>query len=103
MLRTNVPADDLTADDTVRAYKSLAHVERAFRSLKTVDIRPIYHYVCPRVRAHVLVCSSDCSWFRRVAGGRRYDLRRLGVRAAAPSDDICSDWHAVVPAMSFAA
>jgi Transposase DDE domain len=105
VLRTNVPADDLTADDTVRAYKSLARVERAFRSLKTVDldIRPIYHYVSPRVRAHVLVCSSDCSWFRRVAGGRRYDLRRLGVRAAASSDDICSGWHAVVPAMSFAA
>lgn len=58
VLRTNVPADDLTADDTVRAYKSLAHVERAFRSLKTVDldIRPIYHYVSPRVRAHVFLC-----------------------------------------------
>jgi hypothetical protein len=58
VLRTNVPADDLTADDTVRAYKSLARVERAFRSLKTVDldIRPIYHYVSPRVRAHVFLC-----------------------------------------------
>jgi hypothetical protein len=53
-----VPADDLTADDTVRAYKSLARVERAFRSLKTVDleIRPIHHYVSPRVRAHVFLC-----------------------------------------------
>jgi hypothetical protein len=58
VLRTNVPADNLTADDTVRAYKSLARVERAFRSLKTVDldIRPIYHYVSPRVRAHVFLC-----------------------------------------------
>jgi hypothetical protein len=54
VLRTNVPADDLAADDTVRAYKSLACVERAFRSLKTVDldVRPIYHHVSPRVRGH---------------------------------------------------
>jgi Transposase DDE domain len=105
VLRTNVPADALNTADTVRAYKSLASVERAFRSLKTVDldIRPIFHWVSPRVRAHVLVCSSDCSWFRRVAGGRRYDLRRLGIRATASSDDICSSRHAVVPAMSFAA
>jgi hypothetical protein len=58
VLRTNVSADHLTADDTVRAYKSLARVERAFRSLKTVDleIRPIHHYVSPRVRAHVFLC-----------------------------------------------
>ena len=55
VLRTNVPADALNAADTVRAYKSLAGVERAFRSLKTVDldIRPIFHWVSPRVRAHV--------------------------------------------------
>jgi transposase len=65
--------DALNAADTVRAYKSLANVERAFRSLKTVDldILPVFHWVSPRVRAHVLVCSSDCSWFARVAGGRR--------------------------------
>jgi hypothetical protein len=58
VLRTNVPADALDAADTVRAYKSLASVERAFRSLKTVDldIRPIFHWVSPRVRAHVFLC-----------------------------------------------
>jgi hypothetical protein len=58
LLRTNVPADALDAADTVRAYKSLARVERAFRSLKTVDldIRPIFHWVSPRVRAHVFLC-----------------------------------------------
>jgi transposase len=58
VLRTNVPADALNAADTVRAYKSLAGVERAFRSLKTVDldIRPIFHWVSPRVRAHVFLC-----------------------------------------------
>ena len=105
VLRTSVPAEAISTADTVRAYKSLARVERAFRCLKTtdLDIRPIYHWVSPRVRAHVLVCSSDCSWFGRVAGGRRYDLRRLGIRAAASSNDICSSRHAVVPATSFAA
>src|SRR5882757_3381973 len=52
VLRTGLPADALNAADTVRAYKSLARVERAFRSLKTVDldIRPIFHWVSPRVR-----------------------------------------------------
>src|SRR6266700_2134022 len=58
VLRTSVPADALNADNTVRAYKSLARVERAFRSLKTTDlnIRPIFHWVSPRVRAHVFLC-----------------------------------------------
>ena len=44
--------------DTVSAYKSLARVERAFRCIKTVDleIRPVYHWASPRVRAHVLLC-----------------------------------------------
>jgi len=42
----------------VRAYKNLARVERAFRCLKTtdLDIRPIFHWVSPRVRAHVFLC-----------------------------------------------
>jgi transposase len=42
----------------VRSYKSLAQVERAFRSMKTVDleIRPVFHWTVPRVRAHVLLC-----------------------------------------------
>lgn len=58
VLRTSMPPDALDAADTVRAYKSLARVERAFRSLKTVDleIRPIFHWVSPRVRAHVFLC-----------------------------------------------
>jgi hypothetical protein len=58
VLRTNVPAEAINTDDTVRAYKSLARVERAFRCLKTtdLDIRPIYHWVSPRVRAHVFLC-----------------------------------------------
>jgi len=58
VLRTNVPAESLSAADTVRAYKSLARVERAFRSLKTIDLdlRPVFHWTAPRVRAHVLLC-----------------------------------------------
>ena len=58
VLRTNVPADSLDAAATVRAYKSLAHVERAFRTIKTVelDVRPIHHRLAGRVRAHVFLC-----------------------------------------------
>jgi Transposase DDE domain len=71
VLRTNVPADVLNPADTVRAYKSLANVERAFRSLKTVDldIRPIFHWVSPRVRAHVFLCmlAYHLEWHMRQA------------------------------------
>jgi hypothetical protein len=58
VIRTNVPKAELTAEETVGAYKSLSRVEHAFRSLKTVDleIRPIFHWTAPRVRAHVLLC-----------------------------------------------
>jgi len=58
VLRTNVPAEALNTADTVRAYKSLGRVERAFRCLKTtdLDIRPIFHWLSPRVRAHVFLC-----------------------------------------------
>ena len=58
IVRTSVPATELDAEHTVRAYKGLSVVERAFRSLKTVDlkVRPIYHYAASRVRAHVFLC-----------------------------------------------
>jgi hypothetical protein len=58
VVRTNLPAAALDDAATVGAYKSLAQVERAFRSLKTLDIhlRPIFHWSAPRVRAHVLLC-----------------------------------------------
>jgi Transposase DDE domain len=57
-VRTNLAKRVLGDAATVGAYKSLAQVERAFRSLKTVDIhlRPIFHWTAPRVRAHVLLC-----------------------------------------------
>ena len=58
VIRTNVPKDDLPADEAVRSYKSLSRVERAFRSLKSVDlkVRPVHHRLAGRVRAHVLLC-----------------------------------------------
>jgi hypothetical protein len=58
VVRTNVPADHLDCAETVQAYKDLGRVERAFRCLKTVDleIRPVRHWVAPRVRAHVFLC-----------------------------------------------
>ena len=58
VVRTSLPADTLDDAGTVRAYKSLAFVERAFRCLKTVDlqVRPIYHWLADRVRAHVFLC-----------------------------------------------
>jgi len=58
VVRTNLPATQCDAGATVRAYKSLSAVEHAFRALKTVDLelRPVFHWTAPRVRAHVLLC-----------------------------------------------
>ena len=58
VLRTNLDASVLESSSTVKAYKQLSNVERAFRSIKTVDleIRPIHHRLAERVRAHVLLC-----------------------------------------------
>lgn len=58
VVRTSVDMETLTSEQTVQAYKRLSTVERAFRSLKTVDlkVRPIYHRRPNRVRAHVLLC-----------------------------------------------
>ena len=58
VLRTSLSPAQLDAAGTMRAYKSLAHVERAFRSLKSIDlaVRPVFHWTVPRVRAHVFLC-----------------------------------------------
>ena len=58
VIRTNVPAGKLGAEEAVRAYKGLSRVERAFRSYKTVDlkVRPVHHRLEGRVRAHVFLC-----------------------------------------------
>jgi hypothetical protein len=71
VLRTSLSADALDAKQTVLAYKGLAYVERAFRSMKTVDleVRPIFHWASPRVRAHVFLCMLAChlEWHMRQA------------------------------------
>ncbi|HQW10308.1 MAG: IS1634 family transposase [Steroidobacteraceae bacterium] len=58
VIRTGVPKKQMSAPEAVRSYKALAQVERAFRSLKTVDlkIRPIHHRLESRVRAHIFLC-----------------------------------------------
>ena len=58
IIRTTVGEENMSGEEVVRSYKSLSRVERAFRSLKTVDIkvRPIHHRKSDRVRAHVFLC-----------------------------------------------
>ena len=58
IVRTSLTADVLDDAAAVRSYKSLSQVERAFRCIKTVDlhVRPIYHWLADRVRAHVFLC-----------------------------------------------
>jgi hypothetical protein len=58
VVRTSLLAETLGDADTVRSYKSLSRVERAFRCIKTVDlkVRPVDHWLEDRVRAHVLLC-----------------------------------------------
>jgi transposase len=58
VIRTSLGPERLNTDDAVRSYKLLSNVERAFRSLKTVDlkVRPIFHRLEARVRAHIFLC-----------------------------------------------
>jgi transposase len=58
IIRTSVPLAQMDSADCVRNYKALANVERAFRSLKTIDlkVRPIHHRTADRVRAHIFLC-----------------------------------------------
>jgi transposase len=58
VIRTSEPSERLKADDTVRSYKRLALVEQSFRCLKGIDllVRPIYHRLADRVKAHILMC-----------------------------------------------
>jgi len=70
VIRTSLAQEQLDAPATVAAYKSLAQVERAFRSIKTVDlhVRPVFHYSEQRVRAHVFLCmlAYYVEWHMRV-------------------------------------
>ena len=58
IIRTNVPNRQMDSAEAVRSYKALAEVERAFRSMKTIDlhVRPIHHWLATRVRAHIFLC-----------------------------------------------
>lgn len=71
VIRTSVAAEALSSEQVVGHYKRLSNVERAFRSLKSVDlkIRPIYHHLADRVKAHVFLCmlSYYVEWHMRRA------------------------------------
>ena len=71
VIRTPVPEQTLDAAGTVAAYKGLSRLERDFRSIKAddLDLRPIFHRLEDRVRAHVLICTLACylTWHLRQA------------------------------------
>ena len=71
VLRTPVPAGELDAPGVVAAYKNLKYVERDFRHIKSddLDLRPVFHRLEERVKAHVLICMLACylTWHLRKA------------------------------------
>jgi hypothetical protein len=71
VLRTPVPADQLDGPAVVTAYKNLKYVERDFRTIKSddLDLRPVFHRLEERVKAHVLICMLACylTWHLRQA------------------------------------
>jgi transposase len=101
VLRTSEPAERLSAEDTVRSYKSLAEVERAFRCLKGIDllVRPIRHRREDRVPAHIFLCvlAYYVEWHVRRAWApllfedeERWEerKRRYPILPAKPSDSV---------------
>jgi hypothetical protein len=97
VIRTSVPAEQLDANEAVQAYKDLSRVERAFRSLKTVDldIRPIRHWTAPRVRAHVFLCmlAYHVEWHLRdaLAPLLFHDTGRAAARAERSSPIVSTE------------
>ena len=71
VIRTPIPASELDAPGVVTAYKNLKYVERDFRHIKAddLDLRPVFHYLEERVKAHVLICMLACylTWHLRRA------------------------------------
>jgi hypothetical protein len=71
VIRTPVPAETLDPPGVVASYKDLASLERDFRSIKAddLDLRPIWHRLEDRVKAHVLICTLACylTWHLRKA------------------------------------
>lgn len=100
IIRTSVPQAQMNAADCVRNYKALANVERAFRSLKTVDlkVRPIHHRTADRVRAPQM--NSRCVksrsptrfWSPRcsIIGGSARTTSRSCTRVAGTSNSTCA-------------
>jgi hypothetical protein len=97
VLRTPVPASQLDAPGVVTAYKNLKHVERDFRHLKAddLDLRPIYHYLEERVKAHVLICMLACYLV--------WHLRRAWAPLTFTDDDPPAPADPVAPATRSAA
>jgi hypothetical protein len=91
VVRTSLPQEALSAERAVAAYKSLSQVERAFRSLKSVDlkVRPIYHWKDDRIRAHVFLCllAYYVEWHLRDALAELLfdDHERAAAEASRPS------------------
>ncbi len=89
VLRTPVPASQLDAPAVVTAYKNLKYAERDFRHLKAddLDLRPIWHHLEERVKAHVLICVLACylTWHLRRAWA---PLTFTDENPPAPSDPV---------------
>ena len=91
VIRTSVPKEHLSSEQVVSAYKSLSQVERAFRSIKTVDLqlRLIYHHNDDRIRAHVFLCmlAYYVEWHMRERLGELLfdDTDREAAQASRPS------------------
>jgi hypothetical protein len=90
VIRTPLPATAMAATEVVGVYKSLAEVEADFRSWKAIDLqlRPIYHWTEPRVRAHLVLCllAGYLTWHlrRTLAPVTFADTDRPGVHRPDP-------------------
>ncbi|HEY3653272.1 MAG TPA: hypothetical protein VGL33_35275 [Streptosporangiaceae bacterium] len=89
MLRTPIPAAELDAPGVVMACKNLKYVERDFRHIKAddLDLRPVFHHLEARVKAHVLICMLACylTWHLRRAWA---PLTFTDVQPAAPGNPV---------------
>jgi transposase len=96
IIRTSVPAQQMDAPECVRNYKSLANVERAFRSLKITDlkVRPIHHRTADRVRAHIFLCmlAYYVEWHMREAW-RELMFADTDQPAKATRDPVAPSWR----------
>ena len=92
VLRTPVPASHLDAPGVVTAYKNLKYAERDFRHIKAddLDLRPVYHYLEERVKAHVLICMLACYLV--------WHLRRAWAPLTFTDEDPPADGDPVAPA-----